>query len=139
MKRRDRLSLRRLGLALLLTICLPLIARPALGQGRGFLGGPILPQSQRDRQRSAAQAWMPAAVQLRATASAPLAERPPLRVRVWACRDYQDQTVLWKPRYEALLRRVNHHLSRWPGVRLEVVELRSWEQASMAAPLTLPR
>lgn len=110
-----------------LLLCLSLAA-PAAAQ--------ILPQSPRDLQRSAARSLLPASAQLRpANEAAPLTGAPPIRVRVWASRDYRDQTLHWKERVRGLLSRASRLTRAWPGVEFEVVEADGWEIDSAQRPL----
>jgi hypothetical protein len=77
-------------------------------------------------QKTAAGKMYPAQIQLRAVDHEP-DELKLLRIRVYAARDYRDQTNNWQPRFRRLLERVNQRVRGWPGVRFEVVEFKSWE------------
>jgi hypothetical protein len=91
-----------------------------------------LPKSQLDLQREGAKTLEPAEIELRQNA----AERETriLKLRVYATRDYRAQTFDWSARFSRIIARVNRALARWPNVRLEVVDVRRWEQDS-AVPL----
>lgn len=86
----------------------------------------ILPQSKRDLQKTAAGKMYPATIELRSVQHEP-DELKLLRIRVYAARDYRDQTNNWQPRFRRLLERVNQRVRAWPGVRFEVVEFKTWE------------
>jgi tetratricopeptide (TPR) repeat protein len=45
---------------------------------------------------------------------------------VWAARDYREGTFEWQSRFRRLIERVNGDVGRWPGVRFEVVETKTW-------------
>jgi len=86
----------------------------------------ILPQSKRDLQKTAARKMYPATIELRAVDHEP-DELKSLRIRVYAARDYRDQTNNWQPRFRRLIERINQRVRGWPGVRFEVVEFKTWE------------
>lgn len=92
-------------------------------------GAQILPQSQRDLQRTSARRMEPTELHLYPPRDSATAAREPitLRLRVWAARDYRTQTMNWQGRFRQILARVNRQTERWPGVRFEIAEVRSWE------------
>ncbi len=103
-------------------------AAPARGQ--------ILPQSLRARQSTAANRLLPAALSLRPSdQAAPLTDVAPIRLRIWATRDYRDQTVNWQQHVRVLIGRVNRLTRAWPGVEFEVVEMRPWDFDTANRPL----
>ncbi len=60
----------------------------------------------------------------------PAQEPRPLRVRVWAARDFRRQTIGWQSHFRRLVERVNQRVRRWPAVHFEVVELKDWDRDS---------
>jgi predicted Zn-dependent protease len=95
---------------------------------------PSLPgfaRSRRQRQSEAAQKLHPAAIELRPyELSSGAVEPRPLRVRVYAARDYRATTMNWSVKFRRLVERVNRTTARWPSVRFEVVEAKSWDRDS---------
>src|SRR5262249_22689776 len=85
-------------------------------------------QTRRDRQVETAMKLSPALIDLRPGPRPPERGGPPriLRVRVWAARDYRNQTIGWQTHFRRLVERVNQRVSRWPNVRFEVLELKEW-------------
>ncbi len=110
-------------LMLLLLDCLP-ASQPSLVRAQ------ILPQSPRDLQRTAAHRMAPASFHLYSRADGRARDPEPLtvRLRVFASRDYRNQTVNWQPRFRQLLARVNKSTENWPGVRFEIAEVRLWDR-----------
>ncbi len=87
----------------------------------------------RGRDKDAANKLRPEPIRLReAPASGPV---HPLRVRVYATRDYRAQTFGWQGQLRRLVERVNRHTELWPAVRFEVVEVKSWGRDSADATL----
>jgi tetratricopeptide (TPR) repeat protein len=99
---------------------------------------PGLPKSRRDRQFEAAGKLHPAQLQLQPIGvgvAVPGGEPRPIKVRVYAARDYRTQTFNWSSKFRRLVERVNKSVQRWPAVRFELVELKSWELDSGAQPM----
>jgi hypothetical protein len=92
-----------------------------------------LPKSQLDLQREAAHSWEPARVELRPERRT--AEPRTMRIRVYATADYRAQTFEWSSRFRRLVARASAVLQAWPGVRLEIVDVRPWPRDSAGAPL----
>ena len=86
----------------------------------------ILPQSKRDLQKTAAQKYYPIPIELRVVGKDP-DEVKGFKIRVYAARDYRDQTTNWQSHFRRVLDRVNQRTRRWPAVQFEVVELRNWD------------
>jgi predicted Zn-dependent protease len=83
------------------------------------------PQQQ---QRSYAESLRPAEV--KPAAAAPDVPIRKLRVRVYADRDYQQQTPRWNARIEQQIERASAVLEPTFGVRLEVESMRPWERTA---------
>src|SRR5690349_7525518 len=86
----------------------------------------ILPQSKRDLQKTAAQKYYPTPIELRVVNKEPDEVRG-FKIRVYAARDYRDQTSNWQSHFRRLVDRVNQRTRRWPAVQFEVVDLRNWD------------
>lgn len=102
----------------------------------GAVHAQILPQSERALQSAAARRLLPGAVRLRPPGDVPpVAGGAPIRVRVWATRDYRVQTLHWQERIRVLVSKVSRMTSAWPGVEFEIVEQRPWDVDSANRPL----
>lgn len=81
-----------------------------------------------DMQRDYAKKITPHGVEAAPVAdTAPEKALRPMKVRVWVDGDYQRQTLHWEERIQAQFDRANRVLVPQFGVRLDVVEMRSWD------------
>jgi tetratricopeptide (TPR) repeat protein len=110
-----------------IVLALALLA-PSVAQAQ--LPIPGFQKTRQDRQREAAGKWSPVAIDLHFSGAEPLRETRVVRVRVWAARDYRQGTREWSSKLRRNLDKVNGLVARWPNVRFEVVDLRSWERDS---------
>jgi hypothetical protein len=114
----------------LLVLCY-LVASPGSARSQPQFDAPRwLPPSKRDVETREARKVMPSRILLApgaADAAARRGEPQTLRVRVYATRDYQAQTVGWRDRFHRLIEHINDLAVSWPGVQFEVVAMRGWD------------
>lgn len=77
------------------------------------------------RQADAAREFAPVEVRLAARESG--AGEQVVKLRIWAARDYRNQTLHWQERVRRMVARANAAFQAWPRVRFEIAELRSWD------------
>ena len=106
--------------------------RASLGSLLGglLIAAPLLPgcRTVEDMQRDYAKKITPTGVGAQ-PAPDTIPEKPirPMKVRVWVDGDYQRQTLRWEDRILAQFDRANRVLVPQFGVRLDVVEVKPWE------------
>ncbi len=97
--------------------------------------GAQFPKSKLSLQREAAESLAPAPLTLWSGGRQAASSLRVVKVRVWATRDYRTQTFDWSARFRRLVEKLNRALGYWPGVRFELVEVKSWERDSAGVSL----
>ncbi|HZS39711.1 MAG TPA: hypothetical protein VFF06_22920 [Polyangia bacterium] len=113
-------------------LCFAQVAAAQLPSIPGFA------RSRRERQSDAAEKLRPAELRLQPPSVAiPVEGGEPraFKVRVYAARDYRNQTFNWASKLRRLIDRINKTTQRWPAVRFELVEVKNWERDSATQPM----
>ncbi len=109
-------------------------ASPAAAQVPTIPSLPGFARSPREREEASLHKLKPAQLELMPYGFHSYEGEPRVvRLRVFAARDYREQKFNWKEKFRRVIDRVNRAAEKWPGVRFEIVETKSWERDTVAA------
>ena len=89
------------------------------------------------REHDAAQQLAPQGLNL-TPGVAPASEARPIRLRIYADRDYRGTVIRWQSKARAQIQRINNVVGAVFNVRFEIEGLRDWDRSHLGVPLGQP-